>query len=376
MPFTLTALTIQTEQQQDEELQDLIQKSSLQLQRIAIEHDTKIYCDISTGFVRPYIPASLRRTAFNTVHGLSHPSARNTSRLLKEKYVWPGIKRDALKWTRECTACQRAKIHRHNRLYPQNIEVPDSRFNHINIDLVHMPESDGYKYCLTIIDRFSRWPVAVPLKNITAETVATALFSQWIAHYGTPITITSYQGAQFESGLFKALAQFIGSNKTRTLPYHPASNGIIERWHRSFKAALMCQPHIPWTNLLPSLMLGLRTTYKEDLKSSPAETLYGTTVRVPGEFFVHQDLPANPQNFIERHRTIMRSIRPTPTSHHVKTRLFRIKNLDTCTHVFIRCDHVKAPLEPPYMGPYQIVERVSDRLFKINVDGHEKKPLC
>ena len=235
-----------------------------------------------------------------------------------------------------------------------------------------MPESDGYKYCLTIIDRFSRWPVAVPLKNITAETVATALISQWIAHYGTPITITSDQGAQFESGLFKALAQFTGSNKTRTSPYHPASNGIIERWHRSFKAALMCQPHIPWTTLLPSVMLGLRTTYKEDLKSSPAEMLYGTTLRVPGEFFVHHDPPANPQNFVERHRTIMRSIRPTPTSHHVKTRLFRIKNLDTCTHVFIRCDHVKAPLEPPYMGPYEIMERISDRLFKINVDGHEK----
>ena len=122
-------------------------------------------------------------------------------------------------------------------------------------------------------------------------------------------------------------------------------------------------------------MLELRTTYKEDLKSSPVEMLYGTTLRVPSEFFVDQDLPANPQNFFERHRTIMRSIQPPPTSHDVKTRLFHIKNLDTCTHVFIRCDYVKAPLEPTNMGPYQIIERISDRLLKINVDGHEKN-LC
>ena len=78
------------------------------------------------------------------------------------------------------------------------------------------------------------------------------------------------------------------------------------------------------------------------------------------------------QHFIEKHRTVMRSLRPTPTSHHVKTRLFRIKDLDTCTHVFIRCDHVKAPLEPLYMGPYSVIDSISDRLFKIHVDGREK----
>ena len=236
MPTTLNAETIQQKQEQDKELQELLQRSSLQFQRISFEPNTKIHCDISTEFVRPYIPANLRRTAFNVVHGLSHPSWRNTSRLLKQKYVWPGIKRDALKWTRECIACQRSKVQRHNRTPPQSIEVPDTRFNHIKLDIVHMPESNGFKYCLTIIDRFSRWPVAVPLKNITAETVTTALLTHWIAHYGTPLTITSDQGAQFESNLFKALAQFI---VTRTSPYHPASNGNIERWHRTFKAALM-----------------------------------------------------------------------------------------------------------------------------------------
>lgn len=99
-------------------------------------------------------------------------------------------------------------------------------------------------------------------------------------------------------------------------------------------------------------MLGLRTAYKEDLQASPAEMLYGTNLRLPGEFFIHQDQEADPQAFVQQHRTYMRTIRPTPTSHHSKVRIFKQKDIETCTHVFIRSDHVKAPLETPYKGPY------------------------
>lgn len=357
MPTVLNALTIKEAQQQDEELHGLLRGStSLKLQPMIIEN-SKIYCDISTGIVRPYIPNNLRKDVFNLVHGLSHPSGRITVHEIKLKYVWPGIKKDILKWARECLDCQRAKVQRHNRFPPNSIEIPDSRFKHINIDIVHMPNVDGYRYCLTIIDRFTRWPVAVPMQDMTAQTVAEAFYINWISHYGSPENITTDQGRQFESDLFQALTKFIGAKKSRTSPYHPASNGMIERWHRTFKAALMCKPHISWTTLLPSVMLGLRTSYKEDLKASPAEMLYGTTLRVPGEFFVHQDAPADQHEFLKKHREIMRSIRPEPTSHHVKTNLFTIKGMDTCTHVFIRGDHERKPLEPPYTGPFKVLRQ-------------------
>ena len=100
--------------------------------------------------------------------------------------------------------------------------------------------------------------------------------------------------------------------------------------------------------------------------------LYGTTLRLSGKFFVHQDAPAEPQAFVEQHRMYMRELRPMPTSHHTKIHVFQQKALETCTHVFIRTDHARAPLELPYQGPYQVVERSSDRVYKINVDGHKK----
>lgn len=369
MPTKLSFEDIQKAQQVDDELKDLIRNTtSLRLQQIEIEKDIKIYCDFSTNMVRPYIPKSIRKIAFNMIHNLAHPSGRSTSRLLREKYVWPNISKDTLQWSRECISCQKAKIHRHNKLLPNHIEVPDSRFNHIHIDIIFLPNVNGFQYCLTIIDRFSRWPVAVPLRDITSETITTALFDHWIAHYGTPITITSDQGSQFESTLFQALARFIGAKKTRTTPYHPQSNGIVERWHRTLKAALMCSPE-PWTKILPTILLGLRTSFKEDLKATPAEMLYGAALRIPGEFFISENMPTDPEIFVQKHREYMRALRPTATAHHSKSRMFILKDLNTCSHVFVRSDHVKTPLEPPYTGPYEVIERMSDRVYKINING-------
>ncbi|XP_041452028.1 uncharacterized protein LOC121405427 [Drosophila obscura] len=173
------------------------------------------------------------------------------------------------------------------------------------IDIVVMPLVDGYRYCLTMIDRFSRWPEAVPLKDMTAETISEALCSRWISRFGCPLTITTDQGVQFESALFKSLANMLGSEHIHTTPYQPQSNGMIERWHRSMKASLMCQPDTPWTKLLPTVMLGLRTCFKEDIKASAAEMLYGCTLRLPNEFFYDLDAPSNPLDFASQFRKRM-----------------------------------------------------------------------
>lgn len=153
MPTVLNPEQILNEQLNDEELRDIVAHStSLLLQELEFENGVKIYCNISNDRVKPYIPASLRKTAFNIIHGPAHPSGRTTSRLLREKFAWPGIRKDAIQWSRECTACQQSKIHRHTRLQPNHIDVPDSRFNHVHIDIITLPNVKGYQYCLTMVD--------------------------------------------------------------------------------------------------------------------------------------------------------------------------------------------------------------------------------
>ncbi|XP_058811164.1 uncharacterized protein LOC131676053 [Topomyia yanbarensis] len=130
---------------------------------------------------------------------------------------------------------------------------------------------------------------------MTAPTIAQALVSGWISRFGVLTHITTDQGRQFMSALIAELVRTLGISHLRTTPYHPQSNGIIERWHRTLQAAILCHNPNRWTEHLPMILLGLRTVYKGDMRASPAEMVYGTTRRIPSEF-LHENPGNNNRN--------------------------------------------------------------------------------
>ena len=135
------------------------------------------------------------------------------------------------------------------------------------------------------MDRFTRWPEAIPLSSITTEAIAQAFLSGWISRFGVPSTIITDRGRQFESQLWNNLLSMIGCKRSRTTSYHPQTNGMVERFHRHLKSAIKAQPNPnAWMDTLPLILLGIRTSLRQDINSTAAEMVYGTTLRLPGEF--------------------------------------------------------------------------------------------
>jgi hypothetical protein len=96
-------------------------------------------------------------------------------------------------------------------------------------------------------------------------------------------------------------------------PEHPAANGLVERFHRTMKAAIMCHADKQFSEALPLVLLGIRSVYKEDLKTSVAEHVSGEPLLVPGELLTPTTPTVEPAHFIQQLRRHMRQLRPVLT---------------------------------------------------------------
>ncbi|XP_066958089.1 uncharacterized protein [Macrobrachium rosenbergii] len=156
--------------------------------------------DVSTGQPRPLVPASHHWLVFNVIHGLSHPFGRMMARLLAEKFVWYGIRKDATAWARQCIQCQGSKVGWHTESGVGDFPQPGRRFGHIHVNVVGpLPPSRGARYLLTVVDHSTRWPEATPMEEATSSVCIEALLSSWINQFGVLDHITMDRGPAFLS---------------------------------------------------------------------------------------------------------------------------------------------------------------------------------
>ena len=343
---------------------------------------TPLIVDMSNGPARPWVPLSWRRKVFDAIHGLGHPGVEMTRKAVAAKFVWPTMRQDVSRWARDCLECQRAKVLRHVVPPIGEFTMPNRRFEHINLDLVSMPTSNGCKYLLTIVDRFTRWPAAIPIRDMTTETIMDAFAHNWVANFGVPGSVTTDRGTQFLSSLWTQLMQVWGIKTHTTTPYHPEANGLVERFHRRMKESLLAlgaeEPE-KWFWKLPCTMLAIHTTLKPDLGASPADLVYGEGLSVPGTLLNAQrpddeTLHRLQRETLDQLRTEVTRLQPTPTSSHRNPRIQIPEDLRTATHVFVRRGGVQPMLTTPYTGPYRVLERF-DHHFRIVIPRRRNESI-
>ena len=132
-------------------------------------HGFDLYCE-TTHSPRPMVPVELREVIIQTFHALGHPNAKETTRRISEFYYWPKLKSNVEQFVSTCHPCQSVKP---GKIRPElgKFPLPDKRFANVHVDVVGpLPESRGFTYLLSVMDRSSRHYECIPMKEATSAT--------------------------------------------------------------------------------------------------------------------------------------------------------------------------------------------------------------
>lgn len=137
---------------------------------------------------------------------------------------------------------------------------------------------------------------AASLKGMATAIVLTALFESWISDYGTPTKITTEKGSQFESLVMQSVCQLYEYPENQHTCLSSAVKRLMESFHFTLKVVPMCSAKV-WTRLLSTVMLGLKTSFKEDL-----QVYFCTNLKITGEFFHCVKVQLEPLIWEGKHR--------------------------------------------------------------------------
>ena len=161
----------------------------------------------------------------------------------------------------------------------------------VAMDLLDMSVTTpkGNQYVLVMVDCFSRWTEACPLPNKTAL----AVFQHIVCRFGMLSVIHSDQGREFENNLMQELCLLCGAHMTRTTPYHPASDGLVERFNRTLLMMLAMfagENRDDWDDLLLAVMMAYRSSVHKSTGFSPFRLMFGQECTLPMDVGLpHQD---------------------------------------------------------------------------------------
>ena len=344
------------------------------------------------------VPTEFRWKIMHMAHEIplaGHMGAEKTSKKIKDFFYWPNMNKDILEFCRTCDECQKFEPKGKTKRVPlQEMPLMELPYDRIVIDLIGpiTPRSrQGKKYILTIMDCATRYPEAIPLREIDSESVADALMDTF-CRMGVPKEILSDNGTQFVSDVMKAVHRILSIKHLTSTLYHPATNGIVERYNGVLKQMLkkVCADNPQdWDKYLPSLLFAYREAPQSSLGFSPFELMFGRDVRGPlqilKELWTRSDLDidvrteyeyvinlANKmEKTLETARNELRNSCTKYKQNYDEKSVNRELNEGDLVLLMMPTSHNK--LLCHWKGPFEVIKKCGRVNYVIDINGKPKK---
>ena len=347
------------------------------------------------------LPVAYRAEALTLAHDqpmAGHLGVTKTYQRLLNEFFWPGIKRDTAVHCKSCHTCQ--MVGKPNQKVPpaplRPIPAFEEPFSRVLIDCVGpLPKTkSGNEYLLTIMCSSTRFPEAIPLRNIKAKTIVKALV-KFFSLFGLPKAIQSDQGSNFMSHIFQQVLHELKIDQYKSSAYHPESQGALERFHQTLKSMIRtyCSENKKdWDDGIHWLLFAARESVQESLGFSPFELVFGHNVRGPlkvmKEKLLSETSPVqlNLLDYVSDFK--LKLVRACEIAKkNLRESQFKMKtkfdkksverHFDVGDKVLALLPMQGNSLQARYFGPYEIVEKISDVNYVISTPERRKgQQLC
>ena len=227
------------------------------------------------------LPFDRHKTVLEMAHSSllgGHLGTKKTKAMVNRHFTWPGLGKDVTTWCKACERCQLTAKHSSKVAPLHPLPVITEPFHKLAFDLVGpLPRTKrGHKFILTTMDYGTKFPDAVPLRKVDAETVATAMVDIF-SRYGPPREILPDRGTVFTSSLMCQLCKLLQITRVKTSPYYPQTDGILEKWHATLKGMLRKARDLgkEWDDLLPYCLFAYRSAPHTNTGIAPFGLLFG-----------------------------------------------------------------------------------------------------
>ena len=345
------------------------------------------------------VPSPYRKEILEMAHELpiaGHLGINKTQDRILQHFFWPKLRYDVAQFVKTCHTCQMVgKPNQPIKPAPlQPIPAFEEPFSKVIIDCVGpLPKTKaGNMYLLTIMCASTRFPEAIPLRNITSKLIIKAL-TKFFTLFGMPKELQSDQGSNFTSGIFQQTMYSLGIKHFTSSAYHPQSQGALERYHQTLKnmiKAYCFENQKDWDEAIHMLLFATREVVQQSLGFSPFELVFGHTVRGPLKVIKEewlketetQNLLDYVSNFNYRLHKACEMARTHLIEAQIKMKTWydqkaRERMFKPGDKVLVLLPIPGEPLRARYKGPYKITKKVNDLNYVVcTPDRRKSSRMC